>query len=349
MSSRDRANAGMRASNIANSLGVNDPRIRRGMQLPEALKLGQGLRIDDKGRIALDFSALSVEGTREILNQINSVVRIDRAITIDKTVENPFDDSDLLAADEALGEDIGSLYSTKGSMQGDISYALGELLTLASSLASQGTSIYDLAGRVSTLEGYHVDPGRVEEFIRTTHDFDNVRIAHADTGQGTSGIPRSVEIASASVPQSLRLTSLCFQMDLTALSEDYSGSSEDGELWLKALLYDDSDNEIFWGGGNVVTGGESRIIPRGYNPVTSSTATHDGALGDLCQIASVYDGTKADRCNPPATGRLELYTQSNIGRVSFVAYTKHNSTNMDGSESFYITGSLISDLGVLPV
>ena len=172
MSSRDRANAGMRASNIANSLGVNDPRIRRGMQLPEALKLGQGLRIDDKGRIALDFSALSVEGTREILNQINSVVRIDRAITIDKTVttENEFDDDHLLQADIALGEDIGSLYSTQGSMQGDISYALGELLTLASSLATQGTSISDLAGRVSTLEGYHTDDAALDIYACASQD-----------------------------------------------------------------------------------------------------------------------------------------------------------------------------------
>lgn len=148
----------MRASNVADSLGINDPRIRRGMQLPEALTLGEGLRIDSKGRMALDFSTLSVEGTREILSQISSVVRIDRAITIDKTVtlESDFDDTALRNADIALGEQIGGLSTTIGAAQGDISFALGQLLELEGLLNGQGSSISDLVERLNAAE-YDID------------------------------------------------------------------------------------------------------------------------------------------------------------------------------------------------
>ena len=83
MSSRNRASLGMMATNIAMTLGAQgDPRMRRLAQDNATLaqKLGQGLTIDDKGRLAVDFSTLSMDETRVIMKEINKVVRYDRTL-----------------------------------------------------------------------------------------------------------------------------------------------------------------------------------------------------------------------------------------------------------------------------
>lgn len=91
MSSRQRASLGMIASNLAMTLGAQgDPRMRRMAQDNADLlsKLGEGLTIDEKGRLSVDFSTLSANETRTLMREINNVYRIDRTLNYETTVDN---------------------------------------------------------------------------------------------------------------------------------------------------------------------------------------------------------------------------------------------------------------------